>query len=1154
MATNLREPTIAMLHYSLDKELVTGRGIQMPNEHDLPELDSNDSENDEITEERAGNVTESMNLDAVRATDDPNYEVDKYDPDKDVPFNLPKINDDADIQPTYDKRHSPNAMPTMPHFREPGVADPKVTLAGTGGLDPNPDMLPKVDMSHSENTVVNLPKAAQQAPPQASVERPEGNMTAPNPRLADSAYQRPSNQGQHSVQGHHVPVAPQRQNGQSQKKLPRRRSRRRKILGLPSGCMYMFLGLLVTFCGGITVFTAGAAAIFVPRIEAEWGSEIDRVNDYRAFESTFYFDRYGTPLYEAFNEGRRDIVRYDQFPQHLIEATISIEDDTFWDNLGIDFAATTVAALNYLGAGGERVPGGSTITQQVVRNILFDFEYRNEVSVTRKAEEIILALFLTQRRSKEDVLTLYLNEIYYGNLAYGAQAAAQVFFGKNVEDLTLGEAALLASLPQAPASLDPLNPDPEIQSRLIDRWRLVLDEMVEEGYITEAERSAALNTGIAFVAPDANNLDAPHFTVYAQNEFEELMTEIGFSPEDLSTGGFRIYTTLDQNINNLALGAARTQVANLQASNVSNASVVIIQPLTGQIIGMVGSIDYNNDAIDGRVNVAIALRQPGSTIKPFTYSAGMELGMTSADVIWDTPVEIPQIGQAPYRPVNYDRAFHGPMTLRRALANSYNIPAVQTLRLVGVDYLLSMLDRVGISTLTDPSRYGVSLTLGGGEVSLLELTNAYGVFANVGTFVPPTSILCVIDSNDNIVYQYENGCPEESGNFTSNTIDRRGFGTLALDPRIAYTMTDIMSDNAARSVEMGSNSPLFTPNIGTAVKTGTTNDIKDNWTIGYTRNVVVGVWVGNNNGDPMVNSSGLTGAAPIWNSVMTSIYTQPGAIDVFRVDGQLLPDIPNAPQGMSLTQICDVRSVRDGSTNCPRTTSEWLIDGSAGVPDGNGGLTYPQQPLIRPSQGDFMTEISPDIYSTLAYRLNPGVAAGLQFNVSAGDLPPPAPLFCRVPPNLQNQAVAAGATNHVFVAPPSTSHNDRVRAETYAQQNGYAYLPSIECWDGAFDAGFGPSIVTAVISSPTSGQTINNPLSITGTVQFDGSQADFWHLDIIGGAFPDWTPMGTAGYNPVSNGELFSGFLDSGSYRVRLRLSKDGNMVQQPYEVSFTIP
>ncbi|MDQ7035259.1 MAG: transglycosylase domain-containing protein [Anaerolineae bacterium] len=648
------------------------------------------------------------------------------------------------------------------------------------------------------------------------------------------------------------------------------------------------------------------------------------------------------------------------------------------------------------------VAGGSSITQQLVRNVLFDFERRNEVSVSRKVEEIMLAVALTASRDKEDIITLYLNEIYYGNLAYGAQAASQTFFGKDAVDLTLGEAALLAGLPQSPRDLDPLNPDPEVQNRIEQRWRLVLSEMVEEGYISAEESNAALRQGLNFITPDDNNLRAPHFTVYAQNEFVDLMEGLGYSPETVAVGGYRVYTTIDQEVNNVALGAARTQIGNMTANNVSNAAVVVIQPISGQILAMIGSIDYNSTTIDGRFNAAIGLRQPGSTMKPFTYAAALERGMTPGDVIWDTPTQIGIPGQPAYVPRNYDGAFHGPMNLRRALANSFNIPAVQTLRLVGVDYLLGMMQRVGVETLgTDASRYGLSLTLGGGEVSLIELTNAYGTFANQGAFVAPTSILCIVDSDNNIVYQYENGCPQNAGSFTASTVDRRGFGTQAIDPRIAYIITDILSDNTTRSEAMGARSALRTDGIGTAVKTGTTNDVKDNWTVGYTRNVVIGVWIGNNNGDPLRNSSGLTGAAPIWNSVMTSLYTRPGMLDAFRVDGQLLPDIPNPPQGLIQQRICIHSRITDPSSTCPVQSNEWFLNSPAGVPDGNGNMVYPQPVIGRQSQSTgTLQEISPDVYRALVFPLNPALAASLQFTLSPGDLPPPAPRYCRVPPGI----------------------------------------------------------------------------------------------------------------------------------------------------------
>jgi membrane peptidoglycan carboxypeptidase len=1158
---NNEEPTMPSEKYSRDEE---------PTYEQDPSVYNSTLENETDEEFDEYSVTEERPRPAQTETGD--YDLSKLDKmpildpenEEDVPFHLPKA-DSAGSGPTVDNRNNPNKMVTMPHFKEPGVPDPAQTLPGTGGLDPNPDMLPLpfADGTYSAKTVMNLPKApAEQNParrPEPSIPSVQGNMTAANPNVADDRYQRPGQQPQmQNVQGAYVPPPPQRQGAQqrNQRTLPKRRNRR--IMGLRPGCMYMLIGLLMTFCGGFTLTTILVAAIFVPRIEEQWTAQVVGIDNYRAFESTFYYDRYGNTLYEAFNEGRRDTITYDRLPQYLINATVAIEDDSFWSNFGVDFAATFVAAMNYFGSGQERVPGGSTITQQLVRNVLFDFERRNEVSVNRKIEEIMLAVALTASQSKEDIITMYLNEIYYGNLAYGAQAAAQTFFGKNAADLTLGEAALLAGLPQAPRDLDPLNPDPVVQDRVYQRWRTVLNEMVEEGYITAEQRDTALRDGLNFVTPDDNDLRAPHFTIYAQNEFVDIMEQLGHSPETVAVGGYRVYTTIDQEVNDVALGAARTQVSNLAGNNVSNAAVVVLQPISGQILAMVGSIDYNSEIIDGRFNAAIGLRQPGSTMKPFTYAAALERGMTAGDVIWDTPTEIGIPGQPMYIPRNYDGAFHGPMGMRRALANSFNIPAVQTLRLIGVDYLLGMMERVGISTLgLDASQYGLSLTLGGGEVSLVEYAAAYGVFANQGAYVPQTSILCIVDSDNNIVYQYENGCPQGAGTFTSSTTDRRGFGTQVMDPRIAFIITDILSDNESRSEAMGARSALYTEGIGTSVKTGTTNDVKDNWTMGYTRNVVVGVWVGNNNGDPLVNSSGLTGAAPIWNSVMTTIYTTPGMLDAFRVDGQLLPDIPNPPQGLVQQQICIHNRITDPATSCPAQANEWFLDSPAAIPDGNGNMVYPE-PIAasQPQSTGTMQEISPDVYRAIVFPLNPGLAASLQFNLSPGDLPPPAPRYCRVTPELIPQAQASGGQELVFVAGPSTSQSDAVRAEEYARARGIAFLPTIDCWADAFSAGaggFGAPVVTAVITSPANGQAVGNPVSIVGTVQFDSSQAEFWHLDIIGGQFGDWTPMGGAGYSSVINGELFRGDLPPGNYRVRLRLVQNGNYLQQPYETSFTV-
>jgi len=1123
----------------------------MPEERDLPESDvSTDDTLPPRDQAPDANHTASNAIlgDTAPPGDDDTDELDLSE--LDIPFYLPSAAEN-DAESRMADRDNPHKQVTMPVFHEPGTVDPRVTLPGTDGLDPNPDMparpisqqpitQPSASQASSAQTLARMPAVDQYTAPNPNLSAPHRGAAIPSP-----AYPAPP------VRVANYPLP--------QQGRPQHRRRTRRILGLRPGCLYLFMGLILTFCGGITLISGAAAALFIPRIEDQWDSRLAGFDSYEAFQSTFIYDRYGNSLFEAFGEGRRVNVPYERFPQTLINATIAIEDDSFWSNPGIDVAATLVAFLEFVGAEpDEQTPGGSTITQQLVRNVLFDFERRAERSVTRKVEEIILALLVTQRRSKEDILEMYLNEIYYGNLAYGAEAAAQTFFGKNVQDLTLAESALLAGLPQAPASLDPLNPDPEVQAAVDRRWREVLNEMVEEGMISSAEHDAAISAGLNFV-PQQTSLRAPHFTVYAQGEFERLMTSLGYTPDQLARGGFKVYTTLDQNVNTLALGAARTQVANLRALNVSNAAIIVLKPLTGEILAMVGSVDYNNDAIDGRVNVATALRQPGSTMKPFTYSAAMERGLTAADVIWDTRTDIQIPGQGTYTPVNYDRTYHGPMAMRRALGNSYNVPAVQTLRLVGVDYLLDFMNRFGVSSLgTDASRFGLSLTLGGGEVTLLELTKAYSVLANLGSLVETTAILCVVDGSGDIVYQYENGCPQNAGRFTSQTVDRIGFGKQVLDPRIAFTITDILSDNAARSEEMGSRSPLFTGSIPTSVKTGTTDDWRDNWTIGYTRNVAIGVWVGNSDGTPMSsNASGLTGAAPIWNSLMTSIYNDSSILDVFRVDGQQLPDKPNAPSGMSLRQMCNVRSLTDPSSGCPSTITEWMLDGPPGIPDADGNLTFPNVPVIRASGSTTLNEISPGVYRALAWPLPENVAASIQFQLGPDDKRPLPPKYCKVPPELEPQARSVGGQDLLFIGPPITSQGDRVEAEQYARNAGLAILPSIDCWQDVFSMpAFNPvgqRVIATLISQPANGSTIQGAIDILGTAQWDPGPGDFYHLYISGGQFTDWTPLGVMHSQPVANGRL-EGLapLPPGTYTLRLAIVIDGGFAST-YESTFTV-
>ncbi len=1078
--------------------------------------------------------------------------------DDDVPFHLPRADDEDDDTIAYGQpaapaspaaedvpldddetplesplsaappRRRPHDLPTMPIPRAPGAAeDPRQTLPGTGGLDPNPDLA-----AHRgpQPTLVNVPAVRPQAP--------SGGQVVPLPAQPPPAYAPP----------------PLRQ---AAGPLPVRRQGRRRILGCTPGCLMVFGGLTATFCGGLALVLIVISATLGTRLEHQLQAQVARVDDYQSFESTFFYDRNGALLYEAFNEGRRTTVQLTDIPQNLIDATLAVEDSGFYTNIGVDVPATGRAMLQYVGLlKGES--GGSTITQQLVRNVLFEPEYRAERSLNRKIEEILLAILLTQRKSKDDILEMYLNEVYYGNLAYGAQAAARTFFDKNVGDLTLGEAALLAGLPQAPASLDPLNPDPQVQEAVYNRWRTVLDLMVRGGFITDAERAEAQRQGLAFSEPDVP-FRAQHFTVFARQELEQLLPALGFDQTQTARGGLRVYTTLDLRLNEMAQQAVREQIARLAANNVSNGAVVVTMPLTGEILAMVGSADYNNDAIDGRVNVATAIRQPGSTMKPFTYSAAFEAGMSTAEVVWDTPLTVTGPGVPSNWPRNYDSRFHGPMRVRSALANSYNIPAVATLRRVGVGSLLEIMQRFGVRSLgSDLERYGLSLTLGGGEVTLLELTRAYSVFANQGVLVPTTSILCVVNSQDEILYQYENACPR--GQPTAATVNQGGYGTQVLDPRIAFVIGDILADNAARTPAMGGSSPLFTPGVYTAVKTGTTDDVKDNWTVGYTRNVAVGVWVGNSNGDPMVNSSGLTGAAPIWNAIMTGIYANPDLLASFATNGQLLSDQPQAPAGLTLRQFCDVSRLTDPSPDCTAKVNEWVLDTPAGRPTADGVLDYPAPPAAPPpiTSGPNLQLVEPGVFRVMAHRLPPQLASQIMLSVPPGQKQPPTPIYCQVPIELELSAAAVGAQYLLFIAPPDRP-DEAVDAELFARQNNLAFLPTIACQPELLvsGGGYGPAVVTAVITSPQPGAVLTAETPIIGTVQFTADQAKFYKIDVIGGPFADWVTIGTTHENSVVNGQLENLYvpgLAPGSYRMRLVLvDHSGGFLQAPYEIPFSV-
>ena len=599
------------------------------------------------------------------------------------------------------------------------------------------------------------------------------------------------------------------------------------------------------------------------------------VNDlqYRAsqFETTRILDRKGNVLYEIIDPsaGKRTWVPLDQISPNLIAATIATEDKEFYNHPGFDLVALGRALwTNYRSK--EVVSGASTITQQLARLLLLTDE-RYEQTYERKAREIILAAEITRRYSKEQVLEMYLNEIYYGNMSYGVQAAAETYFNTNASDLSLWQAAFLAGLPQSPAVYDVYNNREATLTRSDSVFRLMFEASTEKGCIKVDEIRPPVCVDAMQVLTESEVLKAytfkqnlltmqfPHWVVYIQS-----LLEAQFDAQMIYRSGFTIHTTLDPDFQREAEAAVREQLAQMQGKNATNGAVLAINPKTGEILAMVGSADFNNPAISGQVNMVLTqTRQPGSAIKPFTFLAAFEKDWTPATLLWDVPTRFrpsldPNDTNPDYEPRNYDGRFRGPVTVRSALANSYNIPVVKALEYVHIydnpetpeaDGFINLARRLGITSLTRPD-YGLSLTLGGGEVSLMELTGAFQVLANEGRKLEPVAITRVVNHTGDVVFEHE---PSQ--------------GAQIVRAAHAYLLSSILSDNNARAPMFGTNSPLNLP-FSAAVKTGTTNDFRDNWTIGYTPELLIGVWVGNADYTPMVNTTGVDGAAPIWNRLM----------------------------------------------------------------------------------------------------------------------------------------------------------------------------------------------------------------------------------------------------------------------------------------------
>jgi len=570
--------------------------------------------------------------------------------------------------------------------------------------------------------------------------------------------------------------------------------------------------------------------------------------------STKIFDRNGQLLYEIYAEENRTPVKISELPPHVLQATVAIEDKNFYTHHGFDTGGIIRAAYKTLS--GQRLEGGSTITQQLVKVALLT----PERTVIRKIKEATLALATEILYDKNQILEMYLNHIPYGGTSYGIEAASQSYFNKSARDLSLAESALLVGLPQAPSRFSPFaNPD---NAKL--RQSQVLDRMVEEKYITSEQALAAKKEELDF-ALSKIDIKAPHFVMYVRAILEEK-----YGIHELESGGLRVTTSLDLELQELATASLSAEIAKLEKLKVSNGAALVTNPSTGEILAMVGSRDYFDTKIDGKVNVTTRLRQPGSSIKPLNYALGIETkAITPSTMLLDAPICFQVEGQADYCPKNYDNSFRGPAQIRFALGNSLNIPAVKTLAINGVENFIHFARKMGINSWTDPSRYGLSLTLGGGEVTMLDLATAFGVFANSGTKVPLVSILKVEDHNGKILESLDPEARSEKIESTRDSLPAPDNTDKVISPATSFLISHILSDNNARSLAFGSNSVLNVPGKTVSVKTGTTNSLRDNWTIGYTQNRLVAVWVGNNDNTPMSYvASGVTGASPIWQDIM----------------------------------------------------------------------------------------------------------------------------------------------------------------------------------------------------------------------------------------------------------------------------------------------
>ena len=593
---------------------------------------------------------------------------------------------------------------------------------------------------------------------------------------------------------------------------------------------------------GIFLFLAGV--ITFVSIIAWFSKELPNPNsiiERTIAESTKIYDRTGeTILYEIHGSEDRTLVKLEELPEYVKWATIVIEDKEFYKHKGINLRGILRAIIKNILRGDLKGQGGSSITAQLVKNAILT----PEKSYTRKLKEAILAYRIEKEFSKDEILQMYLNEIPYGSTAYGIEAAAQRYFAKSAKAVSIAEAAALAALPQRPTYFSPYGSHTD---ELLARQQKIVELMADKGYITEEQAESAKNEKLKFEKSKEDIL-APHFVMYIR----ELITE-EFGITEVEQGGLKITTSLDLYKQEKAEEAVRNGVANNEQYNASNAALVALDPKNGEILAMVGSKDYWDEEIDGNVNVVLRARQPGSSYKPIVYATAFENGYTPDTVLFDALTTF-KTEIKDYAPHNYNNQEYGPVTVKEALAGSLNIPAVKMIYLVGINNVLDQAEKMGYSTLQDRSRFGLSLVLGGGEVKLLEHANAFAVFAREGEYHSPKPILKVEDKNGKALREYKTKTKK------------------IISAETCRKINSILSDDGARSYVFGAGSKLTLGARPVAAKTGTTNDNRDGWTVGYTPSIVAGVWAGNNDNSEMIkNASGSRVAAPIWNEFMNAV-------------------------------------------------------------------------------------------------------------------------------------------------------------------------------------------------------------------------------------------------------------------------------------------